>query len=391
MSALAKKPLSFFVFALSLLLGASVAGLVLARPDPGSASPNHVPALPVQTLAVTPQDSFPLQRAFSGRVQARRQSELGFELAGRIAQVFVDEGDVIETGQLLAELDTARLRARRAELIAAHAEAEARLALANATLKRMRGIVEQGGVSRQTLDEASEAQRTATAALMLADQRIATIDVELGKTRLLAPFAATVVARVVDEGRVLDSGHPVLRLQERSTPEIRVGVAGRTIDQLLPGQIYEAEWRGQPIAMRLRSLLPVRAATARTVDALFDPVDTPVGMLAGDIVTLTLESEIAQRGSWLPLSALGEGERGLWSVFVAEPLAEVHGDLAATHRITRQTVDVVHQHADRVFVGETFNTDQHVVISGLQRIVPGQLVRLSHDAPTLAEVSHESL
>jgi RND family efflux transporter MFP subunit len=386
-----KQPQTVIFSSLILIgvVGAAIAGLVLAKSEPVPTSAPPPAALAVETRAITPQEHFSLQRTFSGRVQARRQSELGFESAGRLARVWVDEGATVEAGQLLAELDTEWLAAQRNELLAARAEAEANLSLAKVTFKRLRGIVDKGGVSRQDLDESRETQRAAEAALSLADQRIKTIDIELAKSRLLAPFAATVIARIADEGRVLETGYPVLTLQERTTPEIRVGVAGRTLERLTPGSIYPIVWRGQTIEARLRALLPLRAATARTVDALFDPLDPPLGMLAGDIVTLTLESPVRQQGSWLPLSAMAEGERGLWSVYVAEPLAKPDQVLAATHRIVRHTVDVVYQRSDRVFVKGALNPEQRVVVSGVQRIVPGQVVRLTQDPTRLTGMSHD--
>jgi RND family efflux transporter MFP subunit len=367
----------------------AIAGLVLAKTGPAATNDLPAAALTVETRAIVRQESFTLHRSFSGRVQARRQTELGFESDGRLARVWVDEGATVEAGQLLAELDTERLEAQRNELIAVRAEAEANLSLTTVTFKRLRDIVDKGGVSHQDLDESREAQRAAKAALTLADQRITTIDIELAKTRLVAPFSATVIARMADEGRVLKAGHPILSLQERTTPEIRIGVAGRTVDQLVPGRNYSISWRGRRTTARLRALLPVRAATARTVDALFDPIDPPQGVLAGDMVTLTLDSPVRQRGSWLPLSALVEGDRGLWSVYVTEPLAERANDLTATHRIVRHTVDIVYQNADRVFIKDSLSPEQRVVVRGVQRIVPGQAVRLAEDVASVAEIAHD--
>lgn len=369
------------------LAAAVLAGLALAKgaPVPGGGV-SHA-ALAVETGVITPQESFTMQRTFSGRVEARRQSGLGFELAGRLARVWVEEGAVVEAGQRLAELDTERLEAQRSELVAAHAEAKANLSLAEVTFKRLRSIVDKGGVSHQELDESREALRAAEAALSLAGQRISTIDIELGKSRLVAPFSAVVIARLADEGHVLEAGYPVLTLQERAAPEIRVGVAGRTLDQLQPDRLYPVAWHGQTFEARLRVLLPVRAVTTRTVDALFDPVDPPPGLLTGDMVTLSLQSPVRERGNWLPLSALAEGKRGLWSVYIAEPLEKPTGESAATHRITRHTVDVVYSSGDRVYVKGQLKADQRVVVSGIQRVVPGQPVRLANPAVSMAEVS----
>ncbi|MDJ0739183.1 MAG: efflux RND transporter periplasmic adaptor subunit [Gammaproteobacteria bacterium] len=370
------------------LLGAVTAGLVVANPRPATVAAAAA-ALPVETVALTLQDGYTVRREFSGRVQAARASDVGFEIPGRLARVLVDEGMSVEAGQLLAELDRERLAAQRAERVAALAEAEARLALAEVTLRRLQGVVDQGGVSRQGLDEAREARRAGAAARALAAQRVDSIDVELAKTRLLAPFAATVVARSADEGRVLASGQAVLTLQERDSPEIRIGVAGLALDRLVAGQRYTLAWRDRPIAARLRALLPQRAATARTVDALFDPVAPPAGMLPGDLVTLTLDSRVAQRGAWLPLGALAEGRRGLWSALVIESLDLPDDALAATHRVVRRTVDVVHHDDERVFVRGALRDDERIVTTGLQRIVPGQLVRLAAAPVVVAESRHD--
>lgn len=384
-----RRSLALSILIPAALLGAIAAGLALARGGSPMAALPPPAAIPVETRAVVLQDGFRRQRTFSGRVQARRESMLGFESAGRLEDVAVDEGARVEAGQLLATLDTDRLRAQRAERVAAKTEAEANLALAEVTLKRLSGVVDKGGVSQQGLDAAREAQRAARAALRLAERRIGTLDIELEKARLTAPFAATVVTRMADEGQVLDAGHPVLTLQERSAPEFRVGIAGPALDQLQTGALYTLTWRDRTLKARLRALLPLRAATARTVDALFDPVEPPPGMLPGDLVTLALEQRVEQRGSWLPLTALTEGERGLWSLYLAETLPQTDAPLAATHRIERRTVDVVHQETDRVFVRGALRDRDRVVSTGLQRIVPGQLVRLIPEAVTVAEVAHD--
>ncbi len=126
----------------------------------------------------------------------------------------------------------------------------------------------------------------------------------------------------------------------------------------------------------LRALLPIRATTARTVEALFDPIDPPESMLAGDIVTISLQKEIMQPGFWIPLDALAEGERGLWSLFVAEAINPDPMASDATHRIARRSADVLYQNGEAVYVAANINSDESVVTTGVHRIVPGQLVRL---------------
>ena len=378
MNANRRRMLWIAAIAATLVTAASVAvALVRTERMQPTTESSLMPALPVETIQVRTDDSYVLHRAFTGHVQPRRDSVLGFELGGRLAVVEVEEGAIVSKGERLAALDTVRLEAQRAELTAALTEQAARLALSKATLARMEGVVKAGGISHQELDEAREGHRTARAALELAQRRIASMDVELDKAQLRAPFAGTIVARMADEGRVLGVGDPVLQLQASATPEIRIGIAGRSVDGLRAGETYVLEWQEIKIPARLRAVLPLRTAAARTVDALFDPIDADARLRPGDLVRLRLAIPIAESGSWLPVTALTEGERGLWSVYVAETAAghEPPVGLAATHRVVRHTVDLIHQEAGRVYVRGAITAEDQVVTTGQHRIVPGQWVR----------------
>lgn len=364
------------VMTLGLVIGASVG---VPHGDLSAETEELVPALLVEVVVIQLQDGYEMTRLFSGLVQARRDSVLGFERSGRLTRVYVEEGAMVREGEILAELDTERLRAQRAELGAAMEEAEASLALAEATSTRMQGVIRAGGVSRHELDVALKGERAARAALELARRRISTVDTELAKSKLYAPFAGAIVQRSADEGRVVGVGEPVLRLQSGTSPEIRIAVAGVMVDMLRTGQTYVLEWRsGREIRARLRAVLPLRAVAARTVDALFEPLGDSAELRPGDLATLRLASQVAEPGAWLPVTALTEGERGLWNVYVAQPVVDgnVPSGLSATHRLARRTVDVIYQEADRVYVRGALTPEDQVVVSGLQRIVPEQWVRI---------------
>lgn len=311
-------------------------------------------------------------------MQANRVSELGFEQGGRLVDVLVREGDRVAEGDVLAQLDTDRLEARRNELLAAYGEAEAELTLAKLTLDRLADIVDRGAVSHQGLDDARQAWRAAQARSRRVERQIEAVEVDLAKTRLHAPFSGIVTRRHADEGRVLATGSPVLVLQEDIAPEFRVGVAGRLVDQLREDQIYRFGWRGQTLEAHLKTVLPVRSATARTVEALFDPVATPPDLRPGDLLRLELRQRIDEPGFWLPIGSLTEGQQGLWNVYVVRPGEElIPVGLDATHQVIRRTVSILYQETDRMYVRGTLQSTDHVVLDGLQRLVPHQWVRVN--------------
>jgi len=355
------------------LAGAALVGgrLVNAQGAGVAASP----ALAVSTLTTQRVSSYALRRVLAGRVEPQRSSAVGFERAGRLETVPLEEGERVSAGQVVARLDSALLAARRKELQAA--VAEAKLALARSTLRRYRGSVDRGAVTRQALDEARAGERAAEASLALAQARLGAVDIELAKSALRAPFDAVVTRRVADEDQVLAAGNPVLELQERAVPEVRVGAAGRLADGLQPDAIYRLHWRGRGIEARLRSVLPLRAAATRTVDALLATLDAPPHLGAGDLVELELTQWVAEPGFWLPMTALAEGTRGLWQAYVTEPLTEtMPPGLVADQRMVPRPIEVLYLDGDRVYARGPLKNGERVVRAGTQRVLPGQLVRV---------------
>ncbi len=90
---------------------------------------------------------YQVRREFIGRVEATRQSQVGFELGGELRRVHVDEGDTVSAGAVLAQLDTARLEARLAEAQAAFEQAESAQKLAIRTFERRWDASASGGIS----------------------------------------------------------------------------------------------------------------------------------------------------------------------------------------------------------------------------------------------------
>jgi RND family efflux transporter MFP subunit len=376
-------------------------------------------AMLVQVSRVERQSGYAMEQVFIGRVEARRSAELGFERAGQLIAVEVREGDRVRQGDLLARLDRSLLEARRTELRAELASAEADLTFAEVTAERYLSSVKDGAVTRQDVDESNARARAARARLALAQARIASVELDLAKTELRAPFAGTLVRRAADEGTVLNAGQTVLSLQEDAAVEIRVGVAGPLLAALEPGQRYQLESEGQAIEARLRAIIPLRTGASRTVDALFDPmtdrvpdaitdgrhdaipdlVSDPVSdptqepiLRPGNLVELRLRKPVVADGLWLPLAALSEGDRGLWRALVAEPdsdaadaaeAAEAANPADASEplwQLVSRPLQVLYVDGERAYVQGPLKTGELVVTAGLQRLVPGQQVRVKQAA-----------
>ncbi len=362
---------------------AIAAAMVLAacgQDDPAA----NARAQEILRVAVTPleaSDEYTVTSTFAGRVEAPRRSQLGFELGGELVDVRVDEGDAVKAGAVLAALDQDRLDAARREAQAALDQAQAQQALATNTLERSEAAVAFNGISDQELDQARQAAATSQAAVDAAAARVRRLDLDIRKSTLRAPYDARVIARMADEGEILAAGRPVLTLQESGNREVRIGVTRDIAATLATGQLETLDVGGVQVAATLTAIVPARNPATRTVDVVYE-LNTD-SVFPGDLARLARSRSLPESGYWLPLGALAEGSRGLWSAYVATPLPTKDAD-GATHALSARAVEVIHQAGDRLYVRGAIEPGELYVTSGLQRVVSGQTVRIA--TTELAEI-----
>ena len=423
-------------------IGIGVNALLAARTakasdqEPGAAP--RAQALPVEILELTPTDSLEEVRTFTGQVVARQTTNLAFEGTGRILELLVDEGELVETGQILGRLDQTQLQAQRKETAARRIRLDAQLdellqgprvesidaaranvaavqedlALAVAQRDRRTELAAKGTISAELLDTTRAAVKQVEARLAAAEAQLAelengtrketvaaqrgalleldaaleSIDVAISHTTLKAPFAGTIAARHLDLGAVVSLQMPTaaFRLVETGSLEAHVGLPA----ELAPTTGADTDsiqllLRGQPIDIARVRVLPNVDAGTRTVTVIFElKPDAAAGARPGDVIALERTTTRAEAGAWIPLSALSESERGLWSAFAVVPPKEGSApeESATAQRIELEVLTANETHA---FVRGTFDGPTSIVGSGVNRLVPGQRIR----AATTTELS----
>ena len=413
------------------LIGLGAMGLLVVgvpRAKQHMASSAEVPAtqaervLPVETLTVSTVSSYSVSRTYTGEIASLRASELGFERSGQLVDVLVTEGNVVEMGAPLARLDIRNLQTQRQQLVAEKARAHAQLlelqagarsediAAAAAAVRdleeqlrlqqvqrtRRESLYTQGAISREELDEFSFGEGSLQARLDQSrsqleelqngtrpeqgmaqqalvrqlDAGIADLDITVAKSTLRAPFSGVISAKQVDEGTVVGAGQSVLRLLEDATPEARVGMPVGVIDQVRIGEEKTVFLGSRPYAATVSAILPEVEAQTRTQTVVLTLESAAASEASsGQTVRVNLQESIPTEGIWLPTAALTQGIRGLWTCYVLVENAE--GD---SYTVQPQSVEILHQEAERVLVRGTLRPQDQVVASGPHRLVPGQLV-----------------
>ena len=225
-----------------------------------------------------------------------RQVNLGFRVAGRIAEMTADEGDAVEPGKVVARLDTsylvddaklarARVAAQKAILArltngtrpeeiaqarAVVAEREAALLLARATLGRQEDLAGKGFAAHQKHDEATSSMERAQAALEAARQTLrlaelgprqeeidaarAQLEAEtaalslaerrLADAELAAPSLGVVLTRVREPGAIVAAGETVFAVTITTPVWVRTYVTEPDLGRIRPGAIVEVKTDG---------------------------------------------------------------------------------------------------------------------------------------------------
>ena len=302
---------------------------------------------------------------FSARVATLSRVDIGSTLTGRVEQVRVREGDAVQAGDVLVQLEGDELRAALAQAEAAEQQARAALAglrgsgrasaqgalaqaeatgrAASAALARAEQLVAQGFYSGAQLDEARRAAAVASAqsrsaraqvqASADAGTDVAQAQAQLGVARaaasaararlaqasLRAPLDARVLVREVEPGQIVQPGKALLSLALAGPTQLVAQVDERFLDQLRPGQnaaVVADAFAGERFAAQVLSLAPAVDAQRGAIEVKFALAGTPPAFLREDM-TLSVEVQTGRRDAALvlpqsalrPLAAGGAGTR----------------------------------------------------------------------------------
>ncbi|ABS09118.1 efflux RND transporter periplasmic adaptor subunit [Shewanella baltica] len=323
-----------------------------------------LPSVTSQALSLTP--SYQHEQTFTGTIRAGNTTGVGFELAGKLNELQADSGIKVKQGQILAILDTRLLEAERQEIQASLAQTQADVDLATSTLKRNQELKKSGYVSEQLLDENRSQLNSLAAAKnrLLASQHANQL--KLDKSILVAPFDGTISQRLHNLGEVVAAGNPIFTLVGNINPEAYIGVPVALAEQFHAGQQVQVSVQDQTFTAEIAGISAEVNPVSRTLQLRISlPQDARV--INGEIAYLHQQQQIEQAGYWVPISALTDGIRGLWNLYVI-----------ANHEqqsiIERRDVEILYTTQDMAYIQGAIQPNEIYVSQGLHKLVVGQAV-----------------
>ena len=306
-----------------------------------------VELLAIEVLEVKILNAYSMKKEFPGKLMPIEQSKLAFEIPGKINKIYVDVGDAVSQGEILAKLDD---REAAAQLN----QAKASYDLSEQVLNRFEDLRKQGHISIQELDKAKSD-------FIIAKSQYDFFKVKLEQTSLISPFNGVIQGRFLDTGTVINSGIPILEIIDSNYVEAHISVPVAYLSDMEIGKEYDFDFEGDEIKAELTRLAPMSpgGSDSRLAIFRFNEFFNP-----GSIANLQLKIIKKAAGTWVPLKSLSQSDQGLWTVYTID----------SKNTVVRDIVEIIYFEDDYAFVNGTLRDGDLVVLGGASKIIEGKKV-----------------
>lgn len=339
-------------------------GLVLILAACGEEAAHPLPPRPVisEILSLAPPDV----RTWIGTVAAHTETDLAFEVVGRVVDRPVQIGDVVAKGEILARVDPEDLKAALRSARAVVDQAEARLRTAEDTAARIRELARRDVASNAELEGAEQTLAVARSELAQAVASLAQATERLDYTELRAAANGVVTQTYVAVGATVAAGEPVLRVAETDDREAVIDLPEPAIAAIGDGASFEVHLeaaRDRTARGRLAYIEPVAEAATRTRRLHIRLVDPPASFRLGALVGVQLNEDAGAILS-IPLAAVfdRDGTRMAWRV------------VRPANHVEAVPVELGQAFGDRARLVSGLDVGDEIVTRGVHSLADGKAV-----------------
>jgi multidrug efflux system membrane fusion protein len=322
---------------------------------------------PRPAIVAKPIPADQLLNSYSGEVTARFQPQLSFRVGGKIIRRFVDVGDTVKKGQILAQLDPedAQLQLNAAQAQLASAESAERIS--KAELTRYTLLLAPNAISRSQYDQIENQFKAAESALTQAKSQLSLATNQFDYNTLRAPQNGKIVLRQIEAGQVVTAGQAAFTLATQGDREVLIGIPEQDETHFHVGQAVTVTVWSQPdtrFPAHVREISPA-ADTSRTFATriAFDQQEPAVEI--GQSARVFTNDAASKSVLSLPLSAI-TAEQGAAYVWVVD---------TATSRLKKTSVQVGVYGRNTATIQSGLQPTDWVVVAGVQLLHDGQQIR----------------
>ena len=308
-------------------------------------------AVPVEVAEVT-SGAITSYISATANLVAEDQVKVLSEAEGRVERLLVEEGDLVNKGQVLAVLvqDEAKIALSKVELKASNAKA---------ALDRANGTHTQGLISAEAYDKLKME-------FEVASQEVAEAEWLLAKTVIRAPFSACVTERFITQGQHLRPGDELFTVADYDPLVARIYLPESDVLDLEEGRevrIALAANSELSFSGRIRQIAPVVDTATGTVKVTVEAVKPPAGVRPGAFVSIGIVREQHPTALLLPRES------------VIRELRAAHVFISEDGTAVKKAVELGLEEGDLVEVITGVSEGDNVVVAGQGALDDGQKIK----------------
>ena len=331
--------------------------------------------IPLVTVIVPGQQSVTSSVSFTGAIAARYDMPIANEGdTGRIVGVYVEAGDQVRRGQMLARIDDSVIVQQVNRLAASLEQARAQAALSAAEYRRAQGVEAAGALSAEEIEKRRATSVTDGANVKVVAAQLAEAEARLARTRVSAPVEGTVLTRRAEVGQIASQGgEPLFRVASGGEVEMRGQIAEQDLAQVKAGQAATVYLTGieRPFTGQVRLLGAIIDPQTRLGDIRIQLKPDPA-LRPGAFARAVVAVDRAQH-TVLPQTAVMADANGSYVLIVD-----------AANKVERRAVRVSGTTETGVIVAAGLTGSERVVATAGGFLRAGEPVRV---APTAAGTS----
>ncbi len=306
------------------------------------------------------------RNTFTGTLQSRYQSPLGFRVSGKIIERLVETGERVERGQVLMRLDPVDwelyLKVAESDLAASRSQ----LNQIEKEEARFRDLRATGSASQSDHDLAIAALDTAREKTESATKRLQIADNQRNYCDLVADHDGLITKVVAEIGQVVTAGQPVLQWAHGDELEAVVSIP-ESLQQEIKNHDVEISFWSRPnerIQGKLRELSPIADPLSRTYDARFQLREPPADLAIGLTATVHL-LQSRNEGTRIPMGAIANGNSQpiVWRILDDNTVESV-------------PVEVLRYESEGAVVRGELRAGDRIISAGVQKIDANCRVRI---------------
>ena len=345
-------------------------------------------APPPEVFVVTASEQpYQPERTFTARIDSRSDVDITAQVSGKLTAVHFREGDVVEAGAPLFDIDPAPYQAALSRAKAEHERAKANLREARSNFARANKLVDKGYISDSEYDTLKARQQEAEAAEQSARAALESARVDLSYTHISAPQAGRVGRSIASVGDVVSPGYGTLTTLVGGNdmqavfqiPERLLTEAAMSDNQPKPSDIEvglelpngsDYPYTGNIVYVSNR--VAPNTGTVEVRAAMPNPRDL---LRPGMFVQAHVRLKQTLTGLMIPQAALQVDQQGTY-VFTVN----------ANNIVLRNNLMTGDRFGENVLVTEGLQGGEKVILRGIQKVRPGSEVRVlrlqtRHPAP----------